>query len=395
MAEGGGPRETLFSNLDGEEISLECDEAPPSVDLPEKGLRFGYTPKPKAEYLEIRTGGTLSSDNQVQFLTESKSEVEEITSALQSASISQNRTEHKVVRSSEDELPSNKDTLYEASESKVFGDNECEDNLSLQSQSVKKELLEKCMSEVTNQAAESADSVAFCDIDGDTPLHMAVIFDINISLFFLHIQYLCEKFAYMDIDFIINFQNRMFQTALHLAVSVCRVDIVKLLLDLGARTDLRDNHLRTPVFRACEMVCSWPEKANICESFFQPERSPLPSTLDIVNDEGETCLHLAVRNGNVRLTSMLLKAGAGINVSDRKTGLTALHMAAMRGDARMLELLLSSPYVDKSAHTYNHLTPLNLAEIYQHHEAVQLLQQSYTCEELEADKKEWEDEDND
>lgn len=60
--------------------------------------------------------------------------------------------------------------------------------------------------------------------------------------------------------------------------------------------------------------------------------------LDITNNLGETPLHIVVRNGDTRMTEILLKNGANIN-SVTKYGLTPIEISCINKDFKMISLL--------------------------------------------------------
>lgn len=51
---------------------------------------------------------------------------------------------------------------------------------------------------------------------------------------------------------------------------------------------------------------------------------------NIVDDYGQTALHIAAKNGNENVTEVLIENGVNINIVDNH-GKSALHFAAERG----------------------------------------------------------------
>jgi len=56
------------------------------------------------------------------------------------------------------------------------------------------------------------------------------------------------------------------------------------------------------------------------------------------NNQGETALHIAAKNGNSEITNLLLEKGFDINAKNH-AGETALHIAALNGDKKMIVIL--------------------------------------------------------
>jgi ankyrin repeat protein len=87
---------------------------------------------------------------------------------------------------------------------------------------------------------------------------------------------------------------------------------------------------------------------------------------------GDTPLHYAVIQGNIRAISLLLDAGADI-ASAGETGYTPLHYAVLHQQLAAVRLLLERG-ADISLRAETGLTPVELAELLQHHEMNRLLQ---------------------
>jgi ankyrin repeat protein len=84
-------------------------------------------------------------------------------------------------------------------------------------------------------------------------------------------------------------------------------------------------------------------------------------------------LHLAVENGHMELISILLRAGASVDLVSQADGYTPLHRAASLGHHEAVQLLLSSgARVDAVADTLGE-TPLHLASARGHIQVVKVL----------------------
>jgi ankyrin repeat protein len=112
------------------------------------------------------------------------------------------------------------------------------------------------------------------DIDGNTPLHHAILGNslLNTTLLLKHAPQ------------VINQQNKLLQTPVHLAIQNKQEELVEALLQ------------------------------------YKP-------SLDLVDESGNSLLHYAVKNGDKTLTRWLLNSGININLQN-KNGETPLHLAA-------------------------------------------------------------------
>jgi len=86
---------------------------------------------------------------------------------------------------------------------------------------------------------------------------------------------------------------------------------------------------------------------------------------------GDTPLHFAVIQGNIRAISLLLDAGADIGAAG-ETGYTPLHYAVEQEQLEAVRVLLERG-ADISLRAATGLTPVKLAELIPHHEIKRLL----------------------
>ena len=122
------------------------------------------------------------------------------------------------------------------------------------------------------------------------------------------------------------------ETALHSAVENARTDVVQVLIDAGADTNIQTNYglYYSPLHTAC-----------------------IRKTLDIVK--------------------MLVRAGAGVHATDTN-GRTCLHVAARRGHTDIVRYLAGLPEVDVNHRdTKKNYTALQYAVEYNHTDAAQVL----------------------
>ena len=161
------------------------------------------------------------------------------------------------------------------------------------------------------------------------------------------------------------------QAPLHVAVDDCNEDMVRALLELGARPDVIDFDGRTPLHYALEvhdtdmaiMLLQRGANPNLgCRDFFSPlhlaaqqgdvagVRSLLQygAAINASDDQGWTPLMLAVRNGKVGAVTELVKGGAR-REAENAAGNTAYHLAAANGRLEVCKALVeAAPLSDLS-----------------------------------------------
>ncbi|WP_263356030.1 ankyrin repeat domain-containing protein [Acidicapsa ligni] len=121
-------------------------------------------------------------------------------------------------------------------------------------------------------------------------------------------------------------------TALHWAVYSDDVQLTKLLLAAGAKTDVRTRiEGLTPLHLAAQ-----DGDVRLVELLLHAG-----ARVDETNEVGTTPLMLASASGNVESVRTLLSAGAQINAKEKTYGQTALFFAAAKDRAEVVQLLLS------------------------------------------------------
>ncbi|XP_032803783.1 NF-kappa-B inhibitor epsilon-like isoform X2 [Petromyzon marinus] len=199
---------------------------------------------------------------------------------------------------------------------------------------------------------------AEADEDGDTFLHQAIIHGApDIALHVL----------YKDVNrCLIDQQNYLMQTPLHLAVVTDEWRLARSLVLAGANMCLQDLRGNTPLHLACAQQSL--EAVWALTDQLSPDEIPIntsspiivPSGMEILNYKGSTCLHVAVLNSNVKLVDYLVRKGANIEAKDPKSGRTPLHMAVEQGDGVMVARLVELG-AQVNAIMYNGCTPLHQA----------------------------------
>lgn len=183
--------------------------------------------------------------------------------------------------------------------------------------------------------------------DGDTILHLAIIHeDEDFALQLIHL---------FPKD-VLNIQNNLYQTPLHLATYLSLPSLVQSLVEKGASLELQDQEGNTPLHVACQ------QGHTDCASEMTREVSPskLSPVLEIQNWRGLTCLHLAVLKRQHRLIKLLMKKDANLNIQEGTSGKTALHLAVELHDIDSVTLLLSKG-ANVDAAMFNGCTALHLA----------------------------------
>ncbi|KAJ8391559.1 hypothetical protein AAFF_G00088810 [Aldrovandia affinis] len=183
--------------------------------------------------------------------------------------------------------------------------------------------------------------------DGDTILHLAIIHEE-------------EEFSRQLIELfpkeVLDIQNNLYQTPLHLATYLDLPELVGRLLQNQASLDLQDQEGNTPLHLACNQG-----RANCASKMtVHTPTQQLTAVMELQNWRGLTCLHLATLRRNQRMVKLLIKEGANLNVQDGTSGKTALHVAVELHDVSLAKLLLNKG-ANVDAAMFNGCTPLHLA----------------------------------
>jgi ankyrin repeat protein len=151
-------------------------------------------------------------------------------------------------------------------------------------------------------------------------------------------------------------------TPLHIACQLGNKDIALLLIQCGANPTLKNKNGQTP-FDLVEnetLNANLQDQYNLTQALFQAvQNNSLPDTKKILNalppnqvsilvnsrtnpasaGEGETPLHIAVKNGNREMVKFLLDKGADVNAGDKYEA-TPLHFACRNGDGYIARMLV-------------------------------------------------------
>ncbi|XP_064412649.1 NF-kappa-B inhibitor epsilon [Latimeria chalumnae] len=202
------------------------------------------------------------------------------------------------------------------------------------------------------------ETLAYYNEDGDTFLHLSIIHEAQ-DLSLLFISLLPKE--------ILEIQNNLLQTPLHLAVYLNQPVVVRALVLKGASLELQDRNGNTPLHLACKAElnnCVGELLRDLSEEELEATGcnpgSRIHLDLELQNWQGLTCLHIATLCKSCPLIELLLQKGANINTQEGTSGKTPLHLAVELHNSEVVTLLLSrEAYVD--AMMYNGCTPLHLA----------------------------------
>ena len=198
--------------------------------------------------------------------------------------------------------------------------------------------------------------------DGDNYLHTAIIHQ-NIPLSMSVIDKAVSR-KWLD------FQNKLLQAPIHLAVLTNQPSIVSKLVESRADVMSRDRNGNTALSIACRdglfrivNILVTAVKHRYVNECLQTQMSQL---FAVVNYEGHTCIHLAANNNHLEVVKFIIESGADINTAEAKTGRTILHNACISGDKTLVRYLTKLRSCNINAKSYDSLTPFDLARARSH-----------------------------
>uniref|UniRef100_A0A3Q2XCG0 Nuclear factor kappa B subunit 1 n=1 Tax=Hippocampus comes TaxID=109280 RepID=A0A3Q2XCG0_HIPCM len=190
------------------------------------------------------------------------------------------------------------------------------------------------------------------DDDGDTGLHLAVLHGQQGAL-----DSLTRVLAGLPPgDRLLNMRNHLYQTPLHLAVTTQQPAAAQALLAAGADPTLSDRHGDAPLHLAARqggsMLLFWLSPAGLCAIHLAVASNQLRSLRELLEGgadveaqergSGKTALHLATEADNVSLAGCLLLEGNAKVDCCTYDGTTPLHVAAGRGSVKLTALLMAA-----------------------------------------------------
>ena len=144
------------------------------------------------------------------------------------------------------------------------------------------------------------------------------------------------------------------QHILYLAVHTGKTELVRLLLEAGAKvaSELQDDETSLHDAAATNFI-------EIMELLLNADGSVALNTFDYIQ---RTPLMRAVKNGHLEIARMLIRAGADVNAHcETRIGDSALKIAVEKADVDMIELLLKAG-ADLYLPGSMGITPLDVAE---------------------------------
>ncbi|XP_078360679.1 uncharacterized protein LOC144645086 isoform X3 [Oculina patagonica] len=131
------------------------------------------------------------------------------------------------------------------------------------------------------------------------------------------------------------------ETPLHIAIKLKNVEISKILVQGGAKTETKNDDGNTVLHLAAEIG-----DITVGRFLYSVKAKP-----NICNNDGDTPLHLACRKRHVNIVELLLgKFGANINIKN-KNGDTPLFVAARVSCTQAIKDLLNSSQADQDVRT--------------------------------------------
>lgn len=178
-------------------------------------------------------------------------------------------------------------------------------------------------------------------------LHLAIIHEEEVIA-----QQLIQLFPKEVLDI----QNNLYQSPLHLATYLNLPAVVKGLVGKGASLELQDQDGNT----ALHVACLHGQTDCASEMVTDVSQGLLALVLETQNWRGLACLHLAALNRQHQILNLLSKMGADLNIQEGTSGKTALHLAVELRDVASVKFLLSRG-ANVDAAMFNGCTPLHLA----------------------------------
>ena len=204
-------------------------------------------------------------------------------------------------------------------------------------------------------------SLSYQDDEGDTLLHSAIIVG-STELSLRLIEIMCPMQ--------LNIKNKMQQSAIHLAAHVGDANLLRSLVEHGADLTATDNKGRTVFHIIC--ASNRPKNLKVFSNYLDQEISQsgqncsayhkLRESLNLKDNEGQTCFHVACRDTthtrNVEMVKALISLGVDINLTESKSGKTGLHIASEIGRSDVVRFLTERQEVDIEKTTYDGQTAL-------------------------------------
>jgi len=181
--------------------------------------------------------------------------------------------------------------------------------------------------------------------NGETILHKAAVKGASFEIMDLLLSHDCYE--------IVNKKEKKDRASvLHFAVENCSVEVVQLLIDVGANVEAKTKNLKTPLYWAAGSG-----RKDILEVLVKNG-----ARVDGISLEKQTALFEAVSQGNKESVAYLLEQGIDVNACD-KLGETVLHESIRRDDKAITDVLLKYN-ADETIRNAAGDTPYNVVRMY-------------------------------
>ena len=100
----------------------------------------------------------------------------------------------------------------------------------------------------------------------------------------------------------------------------------------------------------------------VCQRPYYTSFQRMPQDMQLRNNAGQTCLHVALKHGHYAIAEHLLQnCGANVNIKDWTNGDTLLHYAVQNNDISLANFLVCYTNMDINARRYDGATALDIA----------------------------------
>lgn len=176
----------------------------------------------------------------------------------------------------------------------------------------------------------------------------------------------------LKIEDLLQYQNLKKETALHVTCVHDKPEFIRALINLGADPNIPDKNGNTPLHVSVELgflMCATKimEKAN-----YTTEKSK-ELKIDLINDQGMTPLHLAVRKNNLNMVKKLLDNGSSVKLAESKHGYNVLHIAVEEKAKDIVLFLLENTSIKVNGKNTSGHAPLHLACAMELKEIIEIL----------------------
>ncbi|XP_075697725.1 nuclear factor NF-kappa-B p100 subunit [Rhinoderma darwinii] len=193
--------------------------------------------------------------------------------------------------------------------------------------------------------------VATQDENGDTPLHLAIIYDQTVV-----IQQMVDVLQGMPNQQTLNICNNLHQTPLHLGVITKQYQTVHILLKAGADPTILDRYGNSALHLAVQA-----EDVKMLQVLLEKTFSGYKTLLNMPDYNGLYPIHWAVKVKSEKCLEHLVRSGADVNAAERKSGRSPLHIAVEMDNLNLAICLVTRLGADVNAQTFGGNTPLHLA----------------------------------